>query len=128
MNRLGLLVAAALLAACTGPAVTAKPAAPSSAPVVVAPTPVAPVVPPAPTPKPKPVVKPKEPKPAVKVLATKVYHTPVQVTPKPTHFVCYIGKPCNPPAKYWTKTVGCTVAWRKAMHTTVCPPGWPPIP
>jgi len=35
------------------------------------------------------------------------------------------GQPCNPPPQYWTLTIGCTGAWRAALHRTTCPPGKP---
>ena len=48
-----------------------------------------------------------------------------------TQVCCIASAPCKLPpitSTVWKKTIGCTVAWRKAMHRTTCPPGWPPIP
>ena len=123
------MIAAVALAACSTATPLAAPVKPPTPVTVVLvapePAPTRAVVTVAPKAVPKPVVKPR---PVVKVLHVKIHQAPVHVAAEPTHFVCHIGQPCNPPAKYWTKTVGCTVAWRKAMNTTVCPPGWPPIP
>lgn len=127
-TTLAVLLAVAL-AGCTQAGTVADPPAPAAV--------VAPVVVPTPSPSPsasvlavvthKPTPKP-APKPAVKP-KPKVHH--VAAKPRPTGWVCYVGKPCKVPpfsSPVWHKTVGCTVAWRKALHRTTCPPGWPPIP
>jgi hypothetical protein len=85
------------------------------------------------------VVKPATPKPVVhKAVVKLVVRAPRSwpvvtyrksvVKPKPKHFICYIGQPCNPPPQYWTLTIGCTGAWRAALHRTTCPPGQPVLP
>ena len=56
-----------------------------------------------------------------------IYSRPV-AKPKPKHFVCYVGQPCSPPPQDWTVTIGCTGAWRAALHRTTCPPGQPVLP
>lgn len=135
MRLRSLAVLAVLLAGCT----TAHPTA------AAAPTPAAAVTTVAPTPTPSPSVSvlathaPKPtPKPAVKPKPKPVVHH--KAAPKPVRWPkgCGVTKICCvqyaqckiPPitASVWKKTVGCTVAWRKALHRTTCPPGWPPIP
>lgn len=81
-----------------------------------------------PTPKPsaKPAVKPKP-----------VHHKAVRATVHwpagcgVTRICCIQYAQCKIPpvtSSVWKVTKGCTVAWRKALHRTTCPPGWPPIP
>jgi hypothetical protein len=77
------------------------------------------------TPAVKRVVPRVVPPPRQKVWPVRTYRPP---TAKPKHFICYIGKPCNPPPQYWTVTIGCTGAWRNALHRTTCPPGQPVLP
>lgn len=83
-----------------------------------------------PTPKPsaKPAVKPK---PAVhhKAAAAKPFRWPAGCGV--TKICCIQYAQCKIPpvtSSVWKVTKGCTVAWRKALHRTTCPPGWPPIP
>jgi hypothetical protein len=118
-----------VLAACSMPADTTV--EPIRAPVAIAatsdpaatPTAVVSLVAAAkPAPKPvakAPVVRPRKVWPGV------IYRRPAV---KPKHFICYVGKPCNPPPRYWTLTIGCTGAWRAALHRTSCPPGQPVLP
>ena len=92
------------------------------------------------------------PQPTVEVLGTKLTARPaplpapkVTASPKPTHKTvkpaqrhtvttrrapagtCTVGSPCGLTGLKWTKTYGCTLAWRRATGMP-CPPGWPPIP
>lgn len=127
-HSITVVLAGLLLAGCTtvAPIASERAAAidPPAASIVAEPSPsasVLAVVTHKPTPKPAPKKAPKA-KP-------KVHH--VAAKPRPTGWVCYVGKPCKVPpfsSPVWHKTVGCTVAWRKALHRTTCPPGWPPIP
>jgi hypothetical protein len=40
---------------------------------------------------------------------------------------CVVGKPCTLAGLTWTKSYGCTAAWRRATGQQ-CPPGWQPLP
>lgn len=132
------VLAAVLVAGCStvtplaAPAETASPVAavvvaPSSSPsVAVLATHSAK---PTPKPAPKPAAKPKvKPKPVV--------HHAAQKPRWPagcgvTRICCVQYAQCKIPpvtSSVWKVTKGCTVAWRKALHRTTCPPGWPPIP
>lgn len=82
---------------------------------------------PTPKPTPKPAAKPK-PRPVVHHAAAKPrWPAGCGVT----RICCVQYAQCKIPpvtSSVWKVTKGCTVAWRKALHRTTCPPGWPPIP
>jgi hypothetical protein len=121
--RPGLLLACLILTGCSAAPVTEQALVPSPSPTLsvlgeklAAPTPevrhaptMSPTVPKAVqlAPRPKPVVH--------------------YVKPKPQPGTCTVGQPCSLTGLAWHKTVGCTLAWRKATGRP-CPPGWPPIP
>jgi len=75
-------------------------------------------------------------KPAVRPGATARTRAPARasVAPKPAakrtvagSASCVVGEPCTLTGITWTKTYGCTAAWRRATGRE-CPPGWQPLP
>ena len=67
------------------------------------------------------------PKPAAKTGQRTTYSRTLPASGSPYtkdgRLICYVGNPCDLSKAHWTITYGCTGAWRRAMHTTHCPPG-----
>jgi hypothetical protein len=126
------LTVAALLTVALGACSHNSQTAVEPTPAAVTPAPAA-QLPPTPTPAVSVAAVKLVQKPAVrrvvptlpKVWPVTIYRKPIA---KPRHFICYIGQPCNPPPQYWTLTIGCTGAWRVALHRTTCPTGQPFLP